>query len=60
MGGGIGMGRGFQTVGNRSGKDKREDKISGNQELKNLKAQAEKINQQMKSILTRINNLEKT
>jgi predicted Fe-Mo cluster-binding NifX family protein len=60
MGGGRGMGRGFQTVGNRSGQDKGAEKISGNQELENLKAQAERINQQMKSILTRINNLEKT
>jgi predicted Fe-Mo cluster-binding NifX family protein len=59
MGSRMGMGRGFQTVGNRSGKNKGERKISGNQELENLKEQAERLNQQMKSILTRINDLEK-
>ena len=60
MGGGRGMGRGFQAVENRSGQDKGAEKISGNQELENLKAQAERLNQQMKGIMTRINNLEKT
>jgi hypothetical protein len=55
----MGMGSGFQTVGNRRGKDEKEDKISGNDELKNLKDQAERLNQQMKDILTRINDLEK-
>jgi len=59
MGGRMGMGSGFQTVGNRSGKDEKEDKIFGNDELKNLKDQAERLNQQMKDILTRINDLEK-
>lgn len=59
MGGRMGMGRGSQTVGNRSGKDKKEDNISGNDELKNLKDQADRLNQQIKGILTRINNLEK-
>jgi predicted Fe-Mo cluster-binding NifX family protein len=59
MGGRMGMGQGFKTTGNRSGKDKREEKISGNQELVNLKEQAERLNQQMKGILTRINDLEK-
>jgi predicted Fe-Mo cluster-binding NifX family protein len=58
-GGRMGMGSGFQTVGNRRGKDEKEDKISGNDELKNLKDQAERLNQQMKDILTRINDLEK-
>lgn len=59
MGGRRGMGRDFQTVADRSVNDKVEDKISGNQELKNLKEQAERLNQQMKGIITRINNLEK-
>jgi predicted Fe-Mo cluster-binding NifX family protein len=59
MGGRMGMGRGFQAVENRSGKNKGEGKISGNQELENLKEQAERLNQQMKRILTRINDLEK-
>jgi hypothetical protein len=53
------MGRGFKTTGTQNGEDKREDKISGNQELVNLKEQAERLNQQMKGILTRINDLEK-
>ena len=57
--GGRGMGRAFQTAENRSGKDDKEDNISGNHELKNLKDQAERLNQQMKGILTRINKLEK-
>jgi predicted Fe-Mo cluster-binding NifX family protein len=59
MGGRMGMGRDLKSTGNRSGKDKKDDKISGNQELMNLKEQAERLNQQMKGILTRINDLEK-
>jgi predicted Fe-Mo cluster-binding NifX family protein len=58
-GGRMGMGRGSNTLGNRSVKDKGKGKISGNQELEKLKNQAERLNQQMKDILTRINDLEK-
>jgi predicted Fe-Mo cluster-binding NifX family protein len=59
MGGRRGMGSGFKTSGNRSIRDKVENNKSGNQELENLKEQAEILNQQLKGILTRINNLEK-
>lgn len=59
MGGRRGMGSGFNTSGNRSIRDKVENNKSGNQELENLKEQAEILNQQLKGILTRINNLEK-
>jgi predicted Fe-Mo cluster-binding NifX family protein len=59
MGGRRGMGRGFNTSGNRSIPDKEENNTSENQELENLKEQAERLNQQMKGILKRINNLEK-
>jgi predicted Fe-Mo cluster-binding NifX family protein len=58
MGSRRGMGQGFKTSGNRSVKDKGEHKISGNQELENLREQAERLNQQMQGILKRINNLE--
>jgi hypothetical protein len=53
------MGSGFKKSGNRSIRDKVENNKSGNQELENLKEQAEILNQQLKGILTRINNLEK-
>jgi predicted Fe-Mo cluster-binding NifX family protein len=59
MGGRRGMGRGFNTSGNRSIPDQEENSTSENQELENLKEQAERLNQQMKGILKRINNLEK-
>jgi predicted Fe-Mo cluster-binding NifX family protein len=59
MGGGGSMSRGLKMSGNRSVGDKEEKKISVNQELENLKEQAERLNQQMKGILTRINDLEK-
>jgi predicted Fe-Mo cluster-binding NifX family protein len=59
MGGRMGMGRSFNPTGNRGIEYKGEGKISGNQELEKLKEQAERLNQQMKDILTRINNLEK-
>jgi predicted Fe-Mo cluster-binding NifX family protein len=60
MGGGRGMGRGFNPYGNRSVGNQAEDKTTGNQELENLRDQAEKLNQQMQAILKRIDNLEKT
>jgi len=53
------MGRGFNPYGNQSVDNKAEEKITGNQELESLRAQAEKLNQQMQAILKRIDNLEK-
>jgi len=59
MGSRRGMGRGFNPCGDQSVGNKAEDKITGNQELENLREQAEKLKEQMQAILNRIDNLEK-
>jgi predicted Fe-Mo cluster-binding NifX family protein len=60
MGNRMGMGRGFNPYGNRSVVNKAEDKITGNQELENLRKEAERLDQQMQAILKRIDNFQKT
>jgi predicted Fe-Mo cluster-binding NifX family protein len=59
MGGGRGMGRGISGSGTKSPVQSNATRISGEEELKNLKNQAEEMRRQIEQLESRINSFEK-